>query len=70
MVAITGKDRACIEIAKSLGFDINKTKGIEIRMYAGEVVTVKAEIYPDDKQLGLIGSIIKNFKLVRFEQAE
>lgn len=64
MGVIDGRHEACIEFAKILGFDPNKTKGIELRLYANEIVTVKAEIYPDKDQLRLIGTILKKFKLV------
>ena len=67
MIAVSGKNEACLEIAKILGFDINKTKGIEIRMYADEVVTVKAEVFPDEEQLRLIGFVLKRFVLVEKE---
>jgi len=66
--AISGHDPICAHICETLGLKSNMTRSIQINMAANNIVTVTAEIYPDKRQLEIIGILLEEFKLVSKEE--
>ncbi len=66
--AIAGHDPICSHICETLGLKSEMTRSIQINMSANDIVTVTAEIYPDKRQLEIIGILLEEFKLVSKEE--
>jgi hypothetical protein len=59
---LCGQDKVCGEIAKSLG--IKHCRWLQIDMHVGEVVTVKAEFYPEIDGMIQCDTIFKQYELI------
>jgi hypothetical protein len=66
--AVPGHHPICAHICETLGLKTNMTRSIQINMAANNIVTVTAEIYPDKRQLEIIGILLEEFKLVSKEE--
>jgi len=66
--AVSGKDPICSYICKTLGLDPKSTRSLAIKMEAGNIVVVTAEIYPDKRQMEIIGVLLEEYELVSKEE--
>lgn len=64
MTIATRGSNAVEELAKVLGLDTSKTHRFSLSMSADDVVTMHAEVYPDEDQLTEFVKIIKKYELV------
>jgi hypothetical protein len=62
--AVAGHDKICAYICEALGLDSNRTRSIQINMSSNAIVTVTAEIYPDKRELEIIGILLEDYNLV------
>lgn len=65
---ISGRHRICAEIAKSLG--IKHCRWLQIDMHVDEVVTVKAEFFPEVDEIMQVDTIFKQYELELVEKEE
>lgn len=54
MAFLTGNDKVCAEIASLLGLDPKRCKKYSLEFPADGAVLLRAELYPDEKQLEAI----------------
>jgi len=62
--AVTGNDPICAHICEVLGLKADSTRAIQINMSSGNIVTVTAEIYPDRRQMEILGILLEEYRLV------
>ena len=60
--SITGRHKVCLEIAKSFG--IKHCRWLQIDMHVNEIVTVKAEFYPEIDGVRQLDTIFKQYELI------
>lgn len=63
---VTGKDKICKDIAEAFG--IKNCRYLELRMHIGEIVTVKAEFYPEIDGVKQLNTIFKQYELVEKQE--
>ena len=65
---IAGNNKLCGKIAEALG--IKHCRMLELRMHLGEIVTVKAEFYPEIDGVRQLDAIFKQYELVEKSKQE
>ena len=65
---IAGNNKLCAKIAKALG--IKHCKSLDLRMRLNEIVSIKAEFYPEIDGIKQLESVFKEYELIEKSKQE
>ena len=63
MAIISSNDKMCQDICEALG--LKHVRKLDIHMAVDEIVTIRAEYYPEKDGIMCLPSILKDFALIR-----
>lgn len=63
--AVTGRDKICLEIVEAFG--IKHCRSLQINMRFDEIVTIKAEFFPEINGIKQLLPIFEEYELVKKE---